>query len=195
MTLEEIVKIATAILLSLGGGGAIIFAFSSWLGKVWADRIMAKERANFEREITALKASLEKTNAESVEKLKTDLEIFRDTQLKAHTDKIAIYRMAIDIIVKFLVNMDRTQQHQENNKDVYLAFLEGRLRAYGYLSMLAPQNVMSAYDNLTDHIELVANGKKPDDWPTIRQKAIQMINLIRIDIGIDPSPIEYRGEL
>jgi hypothetical protein len=178
MTLEETIRIAATILLSLGGGGAIVFSLSSWLGKVWADRIMAKERANFEREITSLKASLEKANAESVEKLKTDLEIFRDTQLKAHTDKIEIYRMTIDIIVKFLINMDQANHSEVAKKDILLAFLEGRLRAYGYLSMLAPQNVMDAYDNLTDHIELIAYGKEPNDWPTIRQKALQMINLI-----------------
>jgi hypothetical protein len=32
------------VIASLGGGGAIVLGFSGWLGKVWAERLMEKER-------------------------------------------------------------------------------------------------------------------------------------------------------
>ncbi len=37
------------------------------------------------------------------------------------------------------------------------------------------------------------DGKATYEWPQIRSLAIALINEIRIDLGINPSPIEYRG--
>ena len=51
-------EIAQAVLLSLGGGGIIVFALSNWLGKVWANRLMATATAQHEKD-------LEKLNSES----------------------------------------------------------------------------------------------------------------------------------
>jgi hypothetical protein len=44
MTFAEAWKIAAAIILSLGGGGAIVFALSGYLGKLWADRALENQR-------------------------------------------------------------------------------------------------------------------------------------------------------
>jgi gas vesicle protein len=49
MSWEDGFKISTAILTSLGGGSAIVLLFSSWLGKVWAARILDKERHELEK--------------------------------------------------------------------------------------------------------------------------------------------------
>ena len=38
MTFQEILNIALTILGSIGIGGVIVLALSSWLGKVWANR-------------------------------------------------------------------------------------------------------------------------------------------------------------
>ena len=61
MNLEDIWKIAAAILTSLGGGALIVAAFSSWLGKVWANRILEKDRAKYQTEIEILKSDLNKS--------------------------------------------------------------------------------------------------------------------------------------
>jgi hypothetical protein len=44
MALQEILEIATSVILSLGGGGALVFGLSNYLGKVWADRALEKQR-------------------------------------------------------------------------------------------------------------------------------------------------------
>jgi hypothetical protein len=49
MTIQDILATAGAVILSLGGGALIVLAFSTWLGKVWADRILEKERAELHR--------------------------------------------------------------------------------------------------------------------------------------------------
>jgi len=40
MDIKAVYDVAFAIIISLGGGGIIVFALSSWLGKVWANRIL-----------------------------------------------------------------------------------------------------------------------------------------------------------
>lgn len=58
MDLTNILNVSGAILASLGSGVAIVFGFSSWLGKVWANRLMANEKAAHERALEALKNEL-----------------------------------------------------------------------------------------------------------------------------------------
>lgn len=47
MEFQESLNLAVSILGSLGVGAAIVIAASSWLGKVWASRILAKDRERF----------------------------------------------------------------------------------------------------------------------------------------------------
>jgi hypothetical protein len=42
--MREIFEIAGAILVSLGGAGVVLFGLSSWLGKIWAERIIKKDQ-------------------------------------------------------------------------------------------------------------------------------------------------------
>jgi len=60
MNIEDILKITGAIIASLGGGALIVAAFSSWLGKVWANRILESDRAKYKTAIEILKSGLEK---------------------------------------------------------------------------------------------------------------------------------------
>ncbi len=54
----EIFKVTGAILMSFGGAGVILFALSSWLGKVWASRILANEKQEHTKEIESYKHKL-----------------------------------------------------------------------------------------------------------------------------------------
>jgi len=198
MTFEETIKIATTILLSLGGGGIIVFALSSWLGKVWANRIMAEERAKYERELTELRAKLERANEESLSKLRTDLEIYRDKYLKAHNDKVGTYGFVFGVVSDLLADVDLIRRGKKPEGDALDRFNRGRLKAHGYLAMLAPQNVMDAYDSLIDYIfsvlEQPVQTVNHENWKEIRRLAYDVINLIREDVGIDKSKVEYHGK-
>ena len=50
MEFSELMEVVGAITLSLGGGAAIVFMLSKWLGNVWAGRILENEKANLARE-------------------------------------------------------------------------------------------------------------------------------------------------
>lgn len=61
MNIDDILKISAAIIASLGSGTIIVFAFSNWLGKVWANRILEKDRAKYAAQIEMLKSELNKS--------------------------------------------------------------------------------------------------------------------------------------
>jgi hypothetical protein len=47
MTIKELFEVALTVMGSLGGGGAIVFAFSHLLGRLWADRALEEHRHKF----------------------------------------------------------------------------------------------------------------------------------------------------
>lgn len=64
MTVEQVVTISISVLTALGGAVAIILWLSSWLGKVWAARILEKDRLRYGRELEAVKAELGRATQE-----------------------------------------------------------------------------------------------------------------------------------
>jgi len=159
---------------------------------------MVKERSKHDHELAELRAKLEKANEESLSKLRTDLEIYRDTYLKAHSDKIGTYGFVFQIVSDFLADRDMIRLGQTPEGNVLERFNRGRLKAHGYLAMLAPQRVMDAYDSLVDYICSTSEKTPPNDphavWKEIRRLVYVLINEIRDDVGIDKSKIVYHGE-
>ncbi|GBO89885.1 hypothetical protein [Marinobacter salsuginis] len=183
MDWADVFKIVTASVASIGVAGGLIFALSSWLGKVWARRILDREKNELDRELEAKKR---------------ELDIFKDTYLRTHNDKLVIYRAVIDSVAKLLAAFDAHQSGRlqaPQAAEAFDSFNQQRLQVYGYLGMLAPQPVIDAQDKLTDHLLMISGGSASYDWEEIRQLAIAFINEVRIDVGIDKDPISYNGDL
>lgn len=190
--------VAGAIILSLGGGGAIILGLSNWLGKVWADRLMETERAKHSAALERFRDELRRETEKELSAAKNELDIYKEKHLKGYSDKIQIYRLVVDVVSEFLGDLDfvyATAQLPPNAAERLDKFNRDRMKAYGYLAMLAPQNVMDAFDALIDHLILVRNGGERYEWQAVRNLAIAMINQVRNDIGMDVTPIQYRGRL
>lgn len=165
-------RLIAAATASISVAGGLIFALSSWLGKVWARRILDRE--------------------------KNKLEIFKDTYLRAHNDKLVVYRAAIDSVTKLLAAFDAHQSGRlqpPQAAEAFDLFNQQRLQVYGYLGMLAPQPVMDAQDKLIDQLLKISGGSASYEWEEIRRLAIAFINEVRIDVGIDKDPISYNGDL
>lgn len=58
--LGEVFQVAGAIIASVGGSGVILLGLSSWLGKVWASRILENEKRDHAIEIEDFKSRLNK---------------------------------------------------------------------------------------------------------------------------------------
>lgn len=70
MTLRDVFATAAAVLFSLGGGAAIVLALSSWLGKVWANRILEREKAALAKDVEAAK----RVYTEEIERVRAELQ-------------------------------------------------------------------------------------------------------------------------
>lgn len=91
MEIKEIIAISGTILASLGGGVVIVFAFSNWLGKVWANRLMEKERAEHNEELERLKSKLiNETESYKISLKKSEL-LF-EKQFDAASEFVALFR-------------------------------------------------------------------------------------------------------
>lgn len=77
MTVEQVVTISTSILAGLGGGALIIWGLSSWLGKVWANRILEKDKLRYNRELEVVKTELGRASQEYLIKF-SSLHVERD---------------------------------------------------------------------------------------------------------------------
>jgi hypothetical protein len=60
MGLVEVLQVGAAIIVSLGGGGAIVLGLSSYLGKLWADRALEKEKHKYAEILQTAKSELDK---------------------------------------------------------------------------------------------------------------------------------------
>ncbi len=56
--MNTIFQVSFAVIGSVGGAAVIIAGLSNWLGKVWAERLMAKEKAQHDRELESLRSEL-----------------------------------------------------------------------------------------------------------------------------------------
>lgn len=196
MTTDNSWAVVLQIIASLGGGGLIVAGLSSWLGKLWADRLMERERADHEAQLTRLRADLEHQNQAQIEALRTELRLTEEKHMKGFQDRVAIYRMAVDIVADFLGDLDRyLQAGQAIPEERYDMFNRMRMKAYGYLAMLASQRVMDAYDQLADHLLQIVGGQQSYEWDEVRRLTLGLLNAVRVDIGLDPSPIQYNGRL
>ena len=77
----DVLKIVSGVIAALGGGGFIVAGLSSWLGKVWANRLMAEEKAKYEKELERLAKQLERKNYVSKVRFDAEFAIYRELSL------------------------------------------------------------------------------------------------------------------
>lgn len=64
MDVNEVFQIAAAIIASVGGASLIVAGASTWLGKVWANRLMQQDIAKYNELLANLNSNLKKLEAE-----------------------------------------------------------------------------------------------------------------------------------
>ena len=191
----EYLNVAATIIVSLGGSGAIILGLSNYIGKIWANNLLEKERHKNASKIEELRNSLRKETEEYLSNVTNQVEIYKQTHLREHSDKLAIYRATIDLIAKMLAKIEMVylKNKSELTKEECEEFEIERLRIYGYLAMLAPQNIMDANDRLTDLLLALIYDNEPTSWLNIRACALQLTNAMRKDIGLNKADVTYNG--
>ena len=140
MTTEELIKIVGLILASFGGGAAIIIALSSWLGNLWAKRILQHERGRIEAELAAIRHEL------SI--VRTSYEHHLNLLLNYYDTFWRHYRMCQEA-----ANVDATRDRDGNitdTKDKFLnalgSFLEEWLSKEGQIRLILPEPLMECHE-------------------------------------------------
>jgi hypothetical protein len=64
ITADQVATICISIVAGLGGGTLLIWGLSSWLGKVWANRLLEKDRLRYNRELEVVKNELGRASQE-----------------------------------------------------------------------------------------------------------------------------------
>lgn len=124
--MKEVMQTALAILGSVGVGGAIVAALSSWLGKVWAERLMAKETAKYREELERLSKQLERKNYVSKVRFDAEFAIYRDLS--------AAFLEMVRFQNNLFVYMDHVPQDPEARKALYANRLKECGEAYNRAS-------------------------------------------------------------
>lgn len=193
MSWDEIFKLVGASIFSVVSATTVIAALASWLGKVWAQRILSQETYELKRQLSESQLRLDL----SLKQAERELDFLKDSRSRIHNEKITIYRGIVDLVAKILATFDAIEMKDASKDEIVLqfkSFNEQRIRLYGYTAMFAPQAVMDAQDALIDHLMLVAGDRTPYVWSEVRDLALNLINQVRCDVGIDKSEISYNGK-
>jgi hypothetical protein len=83
MAWDDAFKIASSILVSIGGGAAI----TSLLGKIWVEKILSSDRDKYNRQLEKLKSDL----SSDIEKLKNQLALKLDISKRFSEKQFYLY--------------------------------------------------------------------------------------------------------
>ena len=107
----KVLKIVAGVIAALGGGGAIVAGLSSWIGKVWADRLMVEEKAKYEKELERMTKQLERKNY--VSKVRFDAEFAMYQELSKVFFDVVVAQNDLFTYYQFDVTLhDKTAQQE-----------------------------------------------------------------------------------
>ena len=169
----EAFEIAQAVLLSVGGGSIIVFALSSFLGKVWAKRILQNEKQEHDKELSEFKAKL-------------DSLIQKDTL--NYQQKLDLYKVVSNPLIELVALLSKNGLTNEHVHE----FDRQRLHITAQLALFAPQTVFNAFSEMIDYIY---DSLENEDYSfyVFRDKALSYLSEMRKDIGIYSDEISYNG--
>ncbi len=121
------------ILGSIGIGGGIVLAFSSWLGKVWAQRILAKETADYKENLERITKQLEQKNYVSRVCFDTEFAIYRELCLYTDEMERRVYEL-------FPYGLDTVPADKEKEKELLNERYKNAHNAYVDSSKKLAQN-------------------------------------------------------
>lgn len=167
-------EIAQAVLLSLGGGALIVFALSSFLAKVWAQRILQNEKTEHDK---------------GVDLFRSQLGALSERQSLNHQQKLGLYKVVAVPLVELVAILDKEEGLVEDHLH---EFNRQRLHITAQLAMFAPTGVFDAFNSMIDYI-YDSLDQEDYDFRSFRVNFLRLISEIRKDIGIYGDEVSYSG--
>lgn len=194
MTVNDVLAFVGLTVTALGGGGVIVFGLSGFLGKLWAERLMANAQAENARELAAQTDTLRRETEQVLGELKLILEIAKDKHLQLFHDRRVAYQEIIDLVAEVLASFDRSILLNDGNPALkMLDQNKQRIRIFGYMSLVAPQSVLDTFADLETYLLEVAEGSTPYAWEKARELSVKLLNEMRGDLALEAGKIAYTG--
>jgi hypothetical protein len=161
MTVKDALEVAASVIAGLGGGGAIVFALSGYLGKVWAERALEEQRQKYAQlnidfshqlDLASRRVQMELDTLGLLHKLRTESEF---QKIRYMWKKIAHLRHEFTGLPKRgleLVSSDPQTQH-DGSVRASKRFVERWIKAYefwGAESLSIPKPISDAVAVLLD---------------------------------------------
>ncbi len=166
----DVLKIVSGVIAALGGGGFIVAGLSSWLGKVWANRLMAEEKAKYEKELERLAKQLERKNYVSKVRFDAEFAIYREL---SKTLVIVVQDTSLLFPVGGLQYAPASEQAK---KQMYKEYYEDAYKSY------------TAFSNCLASNSAFIAGDIYQDFESIRKKICQQVNFYPAIIGLTNTP-------
>ena len=131
MSWQDILNIIATAIASVGGAGAIVWALSSFFGKMWANKLLEKQKAEYQKDIeeykSALSCELENVKATNekltyISKIQYDIEISAIRELTRASHQVLM--MCFSIIPFDEVTLKKTQEIINRNQKHYNNFVK-----------------------------------------------------------------------
>jgi len=142
MSWNEVFQTALAVIASVGGSAVIIGAFSSYLGKIWADKYIESIRTKNQKEIDDYKSQLDTKAQQNLETIKN-----------AHQKQLENYKSQLDLFKENSLRYSG-QQFQLYNK-LWHTLYDLKLKADLLWDTASPTNLKSFSKQLKDTIDEV----------------------------------------
>jgi len=125
MTFKDVAEVCAAVLASIGGAGAIVLGLSSYLGKIWAERGLQKQRQEYTKlnlefshqlDLASRRIQIELDAVSHLRRLRTESAFEKIREL---WKRVAALRTAFYCIPKAggaLVHPDKEKQHEYHLK-------------------------------------------------------------------------------
>ena len=157
MTWQLVLEIVATAIASVGGAGAIIWALSSFFGKMWANKLLEKQKAEYQKDIeqykSALSRELENVKATNekityISKVKYDIEIsaIKDLTSKSHNVLIMCYSI-IPFDKPTLSNVNEIKIRNQKHYTTFMNNLNLFMSSYGASLAFITEEISELYNN------------------------------------------------
>ena len=179
MTAKDAFEVAASVIAGLGGGGAIVFALSGYLGKVWADRGLAEQRQKYAQlnidfshqlDLASRRVQMELDTLGLLHKLRTETEFQKISEL---WKKLSYLRTAFSSIPRHgfaVVSPDPQIRHDAHVRasNRFIASWNEAYETWSAEALLVPKDISKAAAALLTiaNLELVKAAEYPDPLDT-----------------------------
>jgi hypothetical protein len=181
MTFQEVTATAAAVMLSLGGGAAIVVGFSSWLAKIWANRLMMADRLAHEKELDHLRDELRRNSD-------TALEVLRQKH-SSDTDLLMRRRQVYERMARSMrVFFDRGIPATDKEREEFLA-------AYDESFLWASDDVLHTVGRFLDLNMVSKSLDRAAKSALLQELYRETMDAMRMDAGFpdsDKNKAQYR---